>query len=123
MTDGVKNFKDSDDFRNFIEAEALAIVVNLLDKGSIDSNKAKHLSSFFLDMIIPGMTVEELYSNTVKLDDNNPEFSPVVYKVMKIYEEKYEKKALEQVQLLVKNKNYGQAENMVKKVLQFKINN
>jgi hypothetical protein len=116
------NVNDPEDFRNLIESEALGVIVNLLEKGEIDGPKARHLSSMFLDMITPGMTVSELYEGTVKLDDANPELSPVVYKIMKIYEEKFEKKALSTVSELVKNKQYNQAQDMVKKVLQYKIN-
>lgn len=123
MTDSDEvNVNDPDDFRNFIESEALAVIVHLLEKGLIDPPKARQLSSYFLEMITPGMTVTELYEQTVKLDDANPELSPVVYKIMKIYERKFEKKALDTVLQLVKDKQYNQAEDMVKKVLQFKIN-
>jgi len=43
--------------------------------------------------------------------------------VMREYEQKYEKKALEQVSLLIKSKQFDQAQDMVKKVLAFKIQN
>ena len=71
-----------------------------------------------LDLITPGMSVEELYLSGVKLDNHDPELPPVVYKIMKIYEEKFEKKAIEQVSAMVKNKQFGQAQDLVKKVLQ-----
>lgn len=76
-----------------------------------------------LDLITPGMSVEELYLSGVKLDNHDPELAPVVYKIMKIYEEKFEKKAIEQVSAMVKNKQFGQAQDLVKKVLQFKMGN
>ena len=69
------------------------------------------------------MTVEELYLSGVKLDDHDPELAPVVYKIMKIYEEKFEKKAIAQVSVMVKNKQFGQAQDLVKKFLQFKMGN
>ena len=88
-----------------------------------DKEKAEKLSQLTLDLIIPGMTVEELYQNGVKLDDHDPEMAPVVYKIMKIYEEKFEKKAIATVSAMVKNKQFGQAQDLVKKVLQFKMRN
>jgi hypothetical protein len=125
MVDGVFNLdiKDQDGFRNFIEYEAATLIISLLEKNTINQEKAEILSGLTLDLIKPGMTIEELYLSGVKLDDNNSEMAPVVYKIMKIYEEKFEKKALSQVSAMVKNKQFGQAEDLVKKVLQFKISN
>jgi len=117
------NINDQDGFRKFIEYETATLIISLLEKGAIDQDRAARLSQLTLDLIIPGMTLEELYLNGVKLDDNNSEMAPVVYKIMKIYEEKFEKKALSQVSAMVKNKQFGQAEDLVKKVLLFKINN
>jgi len=117
------NINDQDGFRNFIEYEAAQLIISLLEKGLINEEKSESLSGLTLSLIRPGMTVEELYLSGVKLDDNNSEMAPVVYKIMKIYEEKFEKKALSQVSALVKNKQFGQAQDLVKKVLQFKINN
>ena len=84
------NIKDQDGFRKFIEYEAATLIISLLEKGSVDEDKAGKLSQITLDLIIPGMTVEELYLSGVKLDDHDPELAPVVYKIMKIYEEKFE---------------------------------
>ena len=117
------NIKDQDGFRKFIEYEAANLIISLLEKGSVDEDKAGKLSQITLDLIVPGMTVEELYLNGVKLDNHNPELAPVVYKIMKIYEEKFEKKAIEQVSVMVKNKQFGQTQDLVKKVLQFKMSN
>jgi len=117
------NINDKDGFRNFIEYEAAQLIISLLEKGLINEEKAEQLSGLTLDLIKPEMTIEELYLSGVKLDDNNSEMAPVVYKIMKIYEEKFEKKALSQVSAMVKNKQFGQAQDLVKKVLQFKINN
>jgi len=117
------NINDQDGFRKFIEFEAATLIISLLEKGAVDEEKAGRLSQLTLDLITPGMSVEELYVNGVKLDDHDPELAPVVYKIMKIYEEKFEKKALSQVSSMIKNKQFGQAQDLVKKVLQFKMNN
>ncbi len=81
------------------------------------------MAKLTLELIKPGMTLESLYENAVKLDDRYLELAPVVYHVMKQYEEKYEKKALGVVSQMIKQGNYDQAQAMVKKVLQFKIAN
>lgn len=123
MADISFDLNSSDGFRNFVEKEATETILSLLEKGTIDEDKAGILSQLTLDLIAPGMTIEELYLNAVKLDDSNSEMAPVVYKIMKTYEEKFEKKAIAQVSDMVKKKQFSQAEDLVKKVLQFKINN
>jgi|SRR3989339_375077 len=117
------DINDQDGFRKFIEFEAATLIISLLEKGSVDEEKAGKLSQLTLDLIIPGMTVEELYLNGVKLDDHDPELAPVVYKIMKIYEEKFEKKAIATVSAMVRARQFGQAQDLVKKVLQFKMKN
>ena len=119
----ILDVNDQDGFRKFIEYEAATLIISLLEKGSVDEDKAGKLSQLTHDFIIPGMTVEELYLSGVKLDDHDPELAPVVYKIMKIYEEKFEKKAIAQVSVMVKNKQFGQAQDLVKKILQFKMGN
>lgn len=115
------NHSSSADFCRFIEVEVLKIIKQLAQKGNTPQERIQAMAKLTLDLIQPGMSLEELYQNAVELDDQYPELAPVVFAVMKEYEEKYEKKALEQVSQLVKSGQYDQAQKMVKKVLQFKI--
>lgn len=117
------NFVQAEEFRKYIEIETLKIIKKLAEEGKTEKEKIQAIAQRTLELIKPGMTIEELYRNAVKLDDNFSELAPLVYVIMKQYEEKYEKKALEQVSQLVRAKQYDQAQEMVKKVLQFKINN
>lgn len=110
-----------DDFRKFIEVEVLKIIEQLAVAGATPKERVQEIAQTTLDTIKPEMTLEELYQSAVKLDDKYSELSPVVYKVMKEYEEKYEKKAIEYVSHLIKNGKYNQAQDVVKKVLMFKI--
>lgn len=120
---GAITLSNSEEFRKFIEVEVLKIIKDLAENGQTPQEKIQSIARLTLDLIQPGMTLEQLYQNAVKLDDRNPELAPVVFMVMKEYEEKYERKALEQVSQLVKSGQYDEAQNMVKKVLQFKITN
>lgn len=113
----------TEEFRKFIEVEVLKIIKDLAEKGKTPKEKIQSLAQLTLDLIKPGMSLEELYLNAVKLDDANSELAPVVFQVMKEYEEKYEKKAIDQVSQLVKLGQYDQAQEIIKKVLQFKITN
>lgn len=113
----------AEEFRKFIEVEVLKIIKALAEAGKTPKEKVQEIARTTLTLIQPGMTVEELYQNAVKLDDQHSELAPVVYAVMKEYEEKYEKKALNEVQNLIRQGEFEQAQELVKKVLAFKISN
>ncbi len=115
------NNSNPEEFRKFIEIEVLKIIKKLAEEGKTPKDKVRNISQLTLDLIKPGMTIEQLYQGAVKLDDTYSELAPVVSMVMKEYEEKYEKKAIEYVSQLIKSKDYDQAQNMVQKVLQFKM--
>jgi hypothetical protein len=107
-------------FRKFIEVEVLKIIKKLAEEGKTPEERLRAMARKTLELIKPGMTVEELFQNAAHLDDQFPELSSVVFTVMKEYEQKYEKKALEQVTKLVKLGKYDEAEAIVKKVLAYK---
>lgn len=124
LTDSqLPNLTQSEDFRKYIEVETLKIIKKLAEEGKTEKERIQLIAQRTLELVRPGMSLEELYQSAVKLDDNFSELAPLVYVIMRQYEEKYEKKALEQVSQMVKNKQYDQAEAMVKKVLAFKISN
>ena len=119
----INTFTQAEDFRKYIEVETLKIIKKLAEGGKTEKERIQEIARRTLELIQPGMSLEELYQSAVKLDDNFSELAPLVYVIMKQYEERYEKKALESVSSLIKDKQYDQAEEMVKKVLQFKITN
>lgn len=106
-------------FRRYIETEALDIIRQLIEKGC-DAEKIQKMAKKVLDLIRPGMSIEELYRNAVKLDDEFSELGPVVIKVMREYEERYEKKSIGEVSSLIKSGKYTEAQDLVKKILLFK---
>jgi len=107
-------------FRRFIEVEVLKIIKQLISERKTKQSVLQAISKKTLTLIKPGMSLDQLYANAVKLDDDFPQLAPLVFKIMKEYEEKYEKKALDQVSALIKNGQYDQAQTVVKKVLAFK---
>jgi hypothetical protein len=116
-----QEFVKADEYRKIIEVEVLRIIKILAENGETPREHIQNMAASTLDLVHAGMSLEELFNNVVKLDDSFPELAPVVVKVMRIYEEKYEKNALDQVSLLVKGGQYDQANDMVKKVLLFKV--
>ena len=113
----------AEELQKFIEKEVLNLIKNLAEQEGMTKEKVQNVARRTLELIHPGMKLDELYRNAVKLDDNCSELAPIVVIVMREYEQKYEKKALEQVSLLIKSKQFDQAQDMVKKVLAFKIQN
>lgn len=113
--------KQAEEFRQFIEVEVLKIIKKLIQAGQTTQAYIQDLSQVTLELIQPGMTVEQLYVNAIKLDDRHPELAPVVHAIMEAYEKHYEHRAIDQVSNLIKSGNYDDAQNMVKKVLAFKI--
>lgn len=119
--DSSNSVQKSQEFRRFIEKEVIKIISDLAGKPNIDEKRIRGMAQITFDLIRPGMTLEQLYQNAVKLDDQYPELAPVVFKIMKEYEERYEKKALEIVSQLIRQGQFDQAQAMIKKVLQFKV--
>ncbi len=112
--------KRADEFRKFIETEVLGVIRKLVDGKTTNSEHIKEMAKETLLLIKPNMSMEQLYANAVKLDDRFSELAPVVFKIMKKYEEDYSMKAIGSVSDLIKKGQYDDAQNMVKKVLLFK---
>lgn len=111
------------EFQKYIELEVLKIIKELAEKGQTSKERIQEIARLTLTLIHPGMSLSELYQNAVKLDDQYSELCPVVFRIMKEYEEKYSQKAIENVSSLIKSGKYDQAQDLVKKILQFKIMN
>lgn len=112
----------AEQFRKFIELAVLELIKKLADENKITKERVQELAKLTIELIKPGMPLDKLYLGAVKLDDKHSELAPVVYEVMKEYEEKYEKNALTSVRQLIKNGDYDSATDVVKKVLEFKVN-
>lgn len=113
-------FVRAEEFRKYIETEVLKIIKKLAEDQKTTKERIQAIAQTTLNLIKPGMTIEELYQNAAKLDDQYSELAPVVYVIMNEYEQKFEKKALDQVSQLIKSGHYDDAQNMVKKVLLYK---
>jgi len=92
----------------------------LAEKKETTADRIKEMARETLLLVKPNMTLEDLYANAVKLDDRFPELAPIVFTIMKKYEDEYSMKAISSVSALIKNGKYDDAQNMVKKVLLFK---
>lgn len=110
----------AEEFRKYIESEVLFIIRSLAESKSVTSDRVKEMARETLLLIRPNMALEDLYASAVKLDDKFTELAPIVFKIMKKYEEEYSMKAISSVSALIKSGRYDDAQSMVKKVLLFK---
>ncbi|PIY72501.1 hypothetical protein COY87_00570 [Candidatus Roizmanbacteria bacterium CG_4_10_14_0_8_um_filter_33_9] len=114
---------NAEEFQKYIEVEVLKIIKELAEKGQTSKERIQEIARLTLTLIHPGMSLQELYQNAVKLDDQHSELCPVVFRIMKEYEEKYSQKAIAGVSNLIKAGKYTEANDLVKKILQFKFVN
>lgn len=116
----VPQFIQTEQFREYIEREVLTVIKSLLNNPDIDQKRIKEIAKHTLQLLALGTAIDELYRLAIKLDENYPELRPVVIKLMNEYEEKYNKKAVDNVSALIKEGKYDDAQNVMLKVLQFK---
>lgn len=121
VTEANGQVSTTEQFRQLIEVEVLKVIKDLAETGTADDEKIKEIAKLALDTVQPGMSMEELYQAASKLDDKHAELAPVVFKIMQAYEEKFAKQAIDQVSNLVRAGSYDDAQDLVKKILQFKI--
>lgn len=112
---------EADEFRQYIELEVLKVLQNLNANPEITTDRIQEVARHVLLHIKPGMPLDELYRAAIQLDDEYSELAPVVILLMREYETKYEQKALTQVSDLIKSGKYDEAQDIVKKVLMYKI--
>ena len=112
--------KQAEEFRAYIEKEVLQLIKELVIKGGIEEKRIQLMAREVLNLLQPGMNLDELYANAIKIDDNFSELCPIVIKLMRAYEDRFHKKAVAEVSTLIKEGNYDAAQDMVMKVLKYK---
>lgn len=108
-------------FRKWIEFESLEIIKAKLAQSDIPEDRIQALAQRVLDVIHPGMSMEELFEKAITLNEGYPEYDQLVVKLMKEYEMKYQQKAVTTVQQMIRQGNYDAAQDVVKKILEFKL--
>ena len=108
-------------FRKWVEFQALEVIKEVSKKSDVTEKHIQDMAEKVLSLIKPDMDLEELFHNAIKLNEGFPEYDYLVVKLMKEYEQKYNKRAVEEVEHLVKSGQYDQAQDIIKKILEFKI--
>jgi hypothetical protein len=109
MRGGNDNLMSPDEIREDIELQVVELIKSLLTAGTITEERAAVLSEQTLNVLVPGMTLEELYRAIPKLDDTASELAPVVLPFLRQYEEGITKQAEKNVQELIRQGQYDAA--------------
>ena len=106
-----------DDIRQQIELAVVELIKARTADGSMPEERSQAVSQRVLDLLQPGMSLEELYRAISKLDDSMPELSPVVLPYLRDYETNVTQKAQEQIRRLIKLGQFDAAAKLGKKAI------
>ena len=107
-----------DEIREDIELKIVELIREKLDNNEITEARAQQLSEIALKVLVPGMTMEELYRAIPKLDDSSTELCPIVLPYMRDYEEQITKMAQKTVQELIHQGQYDAAVKLSKQAIE-----
>jgi hypothetical protein len=106
----------ADELREEIELSIVELLKEKLDTGEVTEERAAQISEKALTILVPGMSLEELYKAVPTLDDSMPELAAVVLPFVRQYEENVTGQGLESVRELIKQGQYDAAARLGKKV-------
>jgi hypothetical protein len=106
----------ADELREEIELQIVQLLKEKLESGEITEERAAQISDQVLTILVPGMTLEELYKAVPALDDRMTELAPIVLPFVRDYEKNVTGQALENVRELIKQGQYDAAAKLGKKV-------
>lgn len=104
-----------DELRQEIELQIVELLKNKLSEGQLTEERSKEIAKWVLEVLKPGSSFQELYKGIEKLDDNFPEMSEIVVPLLREYEERVMKKALQTIQEYIKVGQYDAACTLAKK--------
>lgn len=106
-----------DDIREHIEAQVVDVIKQKVENEEMTEERAQQLAQRVLELLKPGMSLEELYKVLPKLDDNFSEVSHVIVPYLRDYENGVTKKAASQVRDLIVSGHYKEAQDLANRVI------
>lgn len=106
-----------DQIREQIEVNVVELLKTHLEAGTITEDRSRQISQIVLELLKPGMSLEDLYKAIFKLDDSCPELSSVVLPYAEEYEKDVTKKAVNVVSDYIKTGKYDAAAKFAEKVV------
>ncbi len=108
-------------FRMFIEQAVLDVIKQLSENADEDPAVIQEIALYVTEQITDEMSVQEMFDAAIQLDDRFSQLSPVVRKVMEEYEKTFSRPAIDAVEKMIQAGRYDQAQDVMKKVLSFKM--
>lgn len=106
-----------DDIREQIEASIVELIKTKVEAEEMTEERAQSLAQMILDKLKPGMSMEELYKTLPHLDDTYSEISHIIIPYLRDYEVGVTQKAMVEVQQMIKNGQYKEAQILADKVI------
>ena len=106
-----------DDIREQIEASIVDLIKAKVEAEEMTEERAQQLAQMVLDKLKPGMALEELYKVLPHLDDTFNEISHIIIPYMRDYEQGVTQKAAVEVQHLIRQGQYKEAQELADKVI------
>ena len=112
----------ADEIREDLELKIVEYIKKALDEGTLTEEKSQAMSSHVLEILKPGMSLDEFYRAVPQLDDPFPEFSPLIVPYLKEYEENVTKQAQIAVSELIRQGAYDAAVKVANKAINQEVN-
>ncbi|MEK7578094.1 MAG: hypothetical protein AAB492_05835 [Patescibacteria group bacterium] len=106
-----------DEIRERIESQVVDLIKLKVENEEMTEERAQQLAQRVLELLKPGMSLEDLYKALPKLDDNFSEASPIIVPYLRDYEDGVTKKAAIQVRDLIISGNYKEAQELADRVI------
>lgn len=106
-----------DDIRQKIELAVVELIKEKTTQNLMTEERAQELSQRVLDVLQPGMSLEDLYKAIAKLDDGMAELSPIVIPYLRDYEQHVTKQAQQNMEEMIRQGNFDGATQLAAKVI------
>lgn len=103
--------------RQVVEYHVLELIKKLTSLGKMTQEQAQSMAQHVLNVLKPGMSLEEFFRGAFKLDDGFPELSAIVLPLARLYHEKVDNPTTEHVRRLVHEKHYDEAVSLAHKLV------
>lgn len=111
------NSMSPDDIRQRIELKVVELIKTKLADGTMTEERGQQISQMVLNLLKPGMSLEELYRAIPKLDDAAQELSPIILPYLREYEDKIAQAAEQSVRTLIRQGQYDAATQLAQKAI------
>lgn len=105
---------DPEEYRKDLERKILAIIIEKLQNGQMDAERAKAIAKLVLDKLHPPLTLEQIYEIAPTLDDKFTELARAVAPIIREHDEKMSKIITEHTQNLLNQGKVDEAHGYMK---------